>query len=34
MAPLADALTLLGLHHTAAHLDDLVALDGDCRVCD
>jgi hypothetical protein len=26
MAPLPDALTLLGLHHTAAHLDDLVAL--------
>ena len=26
MAPLADTLTLLGLHHTAAHLDDLVAL--------
>jgi DNA replication protein DnaC len=26
MAPLTDALTLLGLHHTAAHLDDLVAL--------
>ena len=26
MAPLADALKLLGLHHTAAHLDDLVAL--------
>ena len=26
MAPLSDALTLLGLHHTAAHLDDLVAL--------
>ena len=26
MAPLTDALTLLGLHHTAAHVDDLVAL--------
>jgi DNA replication protein DnaC len=26
MAPLPDALKLLGLHHTAAHLDDLVAL--------
>jgi DNA replication protein DnaC len=26
MAPLADALKTLGLHHTAAHLDDLVAL--------
>ena len=26
MALLADALKLLGLHHTAAHLDDLVAL--------
>ncbi len=26
MAPLADALKLLGLHHTAEHLDDLVAL--------
>jgi DNA replication protein DnaC len=26
MTPLTDALTLLGLHHTAAHLDDLVAL--------
>lgn len=26
MAPLADALTTLGLHHTAAHLDDLIAL--------
>ncbi|MGH7322091.1 MAG: ATP-binding protein [Candidatus Rokuibacteriota bacterium] len=26
MAPLSDALTRLGLHHTAAHLDDLVAL--------
>ena len=26
MAPLPDALTLLGLHHTAAHVDDLVAL--------
>jgi DNA replication protein DnaC len=26
MVPLTDALTLLGLHHTAAHLDDLVAL--------
>jgi hypothetical protein len=26
MAPLADTLKLLGLHHTAAHLDDLVAL--------
>jgi len=25
MAPLPDALKLLGLHHTAAHLDDLVA---------
>jgi DNA replication protein DnaC len=25
MAPLADALATLGLHHTAAHLDDLVA---------
>jgi len=26
MGPLTDALKLLGLHHTAAHLDDLVAL--------
>jgi DNA replication protein DnaC len=26
MAPLSEALKLLGLHHTAAHLDDLVAL--------
>jgi hypothetical protein len=26
MAPLPDALKLLGLHHTAEHLDDLVAL--------
>ena len=26
MAPLTDALKLLGLHHTAEHLDDLVAL--------
>jgi DNA replication protein DnaC len=26
MAPLTDALTLLGLHHTAAHWDDLVPL--------
>jgi hypothetical protein len=26
MAPLSDALKLLGLHHTAEHLDDLVAL--------
>src|SRR5712692_2557547 len=26
MAPLADTLKLLGLHHTAEHLDDLVAL--------
>jgi DNA replication protein DnaC len=26
MAPLPEALKLLGLHHTAAHLDDLVAL--------
>jgi DNA replication protein DnaC len=25
MAPLSDALKGLGLHHTAAHLDDLVA---------
>lgn len=26
MAPLTDTLQALGLHHTAAHLDDLVAL--------
>jgi DNA replication protein DnaC len=26
MLPLSDTLTALGLHHTAAHLDDLVAL--------
>jgi len=26
MAPLSDTLKALGLHHTAAHLDDLVAL--------
>jgi len=26
MAPLPDTLKLLGLHHTATHLDDLVAL--------
>ena len=26
MSPLADQLTALGLHHTGAHLDDLVAL--------
>ena len=26
MAPLADTLKLLGLHHTAEHLADLVAL--------
>jgi DNA replication protein DnaC len=26
MPPLPDALKTLGLHHTAAHLDDLVAL--------
>jgi DNA replication protein DnaC len=26
MAPLPEALTLLGLHHTASHLDDLIAL--------
>jgi hypothetical protein len=26
MSPLPESLTTLGLHHTAAHLDDLVAL--------
>ena len=26
MSPLADQLAALGLHHTGAHLDDLVAL--------
>ena len=26
MAPLNDTLNALGLHHTATHLDDLVAL--------